>query len=63
MSDKPESVVRAEVLAVVPGATAFKTETGHHIDDPAGDRYLAYQAPSRRAAWRRALKFLRESAR
>lgn len=49
---------RGFVLQVIPQAR-YMNLAGHHcIDDDYNDRYLAYGASSRAAAWREAKKFL-----
>jgi hypothetical protein len=56
---KGESVTdRGFVLQIMPQAR-YMNLAGHHcIDDHHNDRYLAYAASSRAAAWREAKKFL-----
>jgi hypothetical protein len=46
------------VLQVMPQARYMNLAGNHCIDDDYNDRYLAYGASSRSAAWREAKKFL-----
>jgi hypothetical protein len=52
---------RSFVLSQVPQARYLNLSGTHCIDDHDNDRYLAYRANSRVAAWRIAAKFLMDA--